>query len=109
FIAPVIEYVSIPIRMESLTPVGMFVKMRAVEVSQPVAIRREVRRYPVENYPNSMLVKVIHHVHEVLRRSIARGWRKVTGGLISPRAIERMLHNRQQFNMGELHTLHVFG
>ena len=70
--------------MESLARIGMFVEMRAVEVGEPVRVGREVRRDPVENYTNTVLVQVIDQVHEILRRAIARGGGEVPSSLVSP-------------------------
>src|SRR5881296_398015 len=53
------------------------------------------------------LVQVIHQVHEILGRAIARRGRKVTGGLISPRPVERMLHHRQELHVRETHSLNI--
>ena len=95
--------------MESFAPVGMLEKMGAIEVGQAVGIRREVRGDPIEYYANSALVQVVHKKHEILWRAITRGWSKVAGGLISPGSVERVLHNREQLNMSELHALKVVG
>src|SRR6202044_3693436 len=48
-------------------------------------------------------------VHEILWSAIARGWRKVAGGLISPRAEEGMLHHGQEFDVGEAELVDVVG
>ena len=46
--------------------------------------------------------------HEVFRRSVAAGDGEIAGGLIAPGSVERVLGNRQQFNMGIAHILHVW-
>src|SRR5258708_23333668 len=85
----------------------MLVEMSAVEICQAMRVGREVRRHPVEDYGDPTLVQVIEQITEVLRGSVGRGWRKVAGGLISPRAVEGMFHHRQEFNVGEAHAFHV--
>src|SRR5579862_3333405 len=83
--------------------------MRAVKVSQAMLVRREVRRHPIENHGDAPLMQVVHQEHEILRCSVTRGGSKVASSLISPGAVKRMLHHRQQFNVRELHALNVFG
>src|SRR5579862_5921834 len=84
--AAVVEDVRLPVGMESLARVGVLVEMRAVEVGEAVGVGREVRRDPVENHADAVLVKVVDEVHEILRRAVARGGSEVAGGLISPGA-----------------------
>ena len=69
---------------ESLLRVGMFKEVRAVEVGESVAVGREMRRHPVENYADTVLVQVVYQIHEVLRRAVARGWREVPRRLVAP-------------------------
>src|ERR1700688_5242772 len=87
----------------------MLVEMSAVEVRQTVGIGREVRRYPVENHGDAVLVQVIDQIHEILRRAVARCGSEITGGLISPGTIEGMFHHRQEFDVGEDYHSDVFG
>ena len=68
-----------------------------------------MRRYPVENHADAALVQVVDEVHEVLRRAVARARREVTGHLIAPGAVERMLHHRQQLDVREAERAHVVG
>ena len=85
----------------------MLEEMRAIEVSQGMAIRREVRRHPIQNHTDSSLVQVIHKIHEILRRSVTTRRREIPGGLIAPRTIERMFGHGQQFHMREAHARDV--
>ena len=86
----------------------MLEQVRAVEVGEAVAVGREVRRHPIENHADALLVQVVHQVHEILRRAVASGGGKIAGRLVSPRAVEGMLHDRQQFDVGEAQLVHVF-
>ena len=79
----------------------MLEQVSAVEKRKAVAVGREVRWNPVENDADVVLVQVVHEVHEILRSAVARRRCEVAGGLISPGAIERMLHNREKLNMSE--------
>ena len=107
--AAVVEDVSLPVGMKSLARVGVLVEMRAVEVGEAVRVGREVRRHPVENDADAVLVQVVDQVHEILRRAVARGGREVSGGLVSPGTVEGMLHDGQEFDVGEAHLADVFG
>ena len=49
------------------------------------------------------LMKLIDEAHEILRCAVAAGRREVSGGLIAPRTVKRMLHHRQQLDMREAH------
>ena len=95
--------------MESLARVGVLVEVRAIEVGEAVLVGREVRRNPVEDYGDAVLVQVVDQVHEILRRAVARGGSEVAGGLISPGAVEGMLHHGQKFDVGESHLVDVVG
>ena len=64
-------------------------------------IGREMRGHPIENHADAMLMQVVHQIHEILRRAVARGGREIAGGLISPRSVKRMLHDGQEFDVGE--------
>ena len=93
--------------MESAAPIGMLEQMRAIEVGKAVRVGREVRWHPVENHADATLMQVIHEEHEILRRTVTRGWSEVAGCLISPGRVKRMLHNREQFHVREMHSLDV--
>ena len=53
-VATVIEDKAVPVRMESLPRIGMFIEMRAVELGQPMLVWRKVRRHPVQQHTDSM-------------------------------------------------------
>ena len=70
-------------------------------------VGREVRRHPIQDDANPLLVEVVHQVHEILRRAVARSRREISRGLVAPRTVKRMLHDRHQFHVGEVHLLDV--
>ena len=80
--------------MNALARVSVLEQMRAIEVGQPMPIGRKVRRNPIQDHADAMLMQVIDQIHEILRRTVTRSGREVTRCLISPRAKERMLHHR---------------
>src|SRR5678815_3956977 len=108
FIPTVVKDVGLPVRMKPLSRICMLKQMGAVEIGESVRIRREVRRYPVENDSDSLLVQKVHQVHEVLRRTVARGWSKISRRLISPGSKEGMFHDGKQLDMGKSEMLHIF-
>jgi hypothetical protein len=61
----------------------MLIQMRAVEVRQPILVVGEVRRHPVEDDSNVVLMQVVDQVHEVLRRAKARAGSVITRYLVS--------------------------
>ena len=94
--------------MKTLARVGVLEQVSAVKIGQPVSVGREVRWYPVQNHADAVLVQIVHQVHEVLRRAVAGGGRKISRGLVSPRTVERMLHDGQQFHVGKIHLAYIF-
>ena len=83
--------------------------MGAIEIGKPVSVRGEVRRDPVKNDRDAVLVEIVHQVHEILRRAVTRSWGEVAGRLVSPGAIERMFHDGQEFDVREAQLSYVFG
>ena len=106
-VAAVIEDGTLPLGVEAQARVGVLVKVRAVELGQAMRILGEVRRHPVEDHADAVLVQHVHQVHEVLRRAVARRGREVAGGLVPPRAVERMLGDRHQLHVGEAQPVQV--
>ena len=81
--------------------------MRAVEFRQPKRVARKVRRRPVENHADPRLMAAVDELHEFRGRSVAAGRREVSDRLVAPRAVERMLHDRQQLDVRVAELLHV--
>ena len=104
----VVENQRAPVRMASLAGVLMLIQARSVEVRKAESISRKMRRHPVENHADSLLVHVVHEEHEVLRRTVARGHRIVAGHLVAPGSVQRMLHQRHQLDVCIPHLLHIF-
>ncbi len=65
----------VPVRMEALTRIGMFVKRRAIEMAKAVGIRRKVRRHPVQDHAEADLVAAVDEAGEAFRlaKAGARG------------------------------------
>src|SRR6201986_3466170 len=81
--------------------------MRAVEFGKAEGVAREVRGRPVENDADAGLVAAVDELHEFSGSAVAAGRRVVADGLGSPRAVEGMLHDRQQLDVRVTEFLHV--
>src|SRR5438445_13628713 len=93
YISSVIEDVRLAVVMKDQYGVGKFEQVCTVEVGQTVSIGREVRRHPIQDHADAVLMQVVHQKHEILWRAVAGGRGKVAGGLVSPGAIKRVLHD----------------
>jgi hypothetical protein len=71
FIAAVVEDPAVPVRVVTLPRIGMLVEMRAVEAVESVRIVRKVRRHPVEDHADAVLMQHVDEIHEILRRAVA--------------------------------------
>ena len=85
----------------------MFIKMGAIKEGQSMGIFWEVSRNPVDDHANSFGVTAINKGTELVRGAVPTGRGIPTGDLISPRAIEGMLGDRHQFDVGKASLLHI--
>ena len=80
----IIEDEAFPVGMITLLRIRMLEEMRAVEITQAMLVVGKMRRHPIENHANALLMKIIDQVHQVLGRAVPARGREVTGCLISP-------------------------
>lgn len=106
-VATVVVNQRIPVLMVALARIGVFVQRRAVEVRRAVGVAGEVPRHPVEDHVDARLMRRRHERPEIGRRAEAPGRRIQPQRLIAPAAVERVLVDRQQLDMGESHVLHI--
>ena len=99
FVAAVIVDESAPIGMRALAWVGMFVEMRAVELSEAERITRKMRRSPIKQNAEAGLMAAVDESHELFWSAVAAGGGKVAKRLVAPGAIERMLHDGEKFDV----------
>src|SRR5260221_1114790 len=71
--------------MRTLTRVGVFEEMGAVEFGKAVTVSREVRGSPIEQDADAFLVATIDEVHEIGGRTEAASSGVVAGSLVTPR------------------------
>ena len=98
-----IEHARAPVGMLALARIGVLVEVGAVKVREAMRVLGEVGGDPVEEHPDSAPVQTIDERHEVVGPAIAARGRVVPDGLIPPRAIEGMLHDREELHVGEGH------
>ena len=109
FVSAIIENVRAPIRVLAQTRIVVLVQVGAIEAAQAVSIAREMRRHPIQDHAHAGLMKRIHEEHEILRRPVARGRRKVSADLIAPGLVKRMFGHRQQLDVREAHFVRIGG
>ena len=97
----------VPVAVEAEARVLVLVERGAVEAGEAVRVGREMRRHPVEDDADAGLVAAVDEAGEILRRAEAAGRREQADRLVAPGAVERMLADRQQLDMGEAHVLDV--
>ena len=73
-----------PVRMKALPRVSVLEKVRAVKIRKAVLIRREMRRHPVENDTDIVLVENIDHRHKLRRPAESARRSKIPQSLIAP-------------------------
>jgi hypothetical protein len=69
----------------------------------------KVRRYPIEDHTNTMLMQSVNEIHKILRCAIATCGGKEPCDLVAPGPIEGVLHHGQELHMCESEALHVLG
>src|SRR5271165_1589877 len=87
--------------------VGVLVEVGAIEKCEAVSVTREMRGGPIEKDAEAFLMAAVHKIHEIGRRAEPAGDSVISGCLIAPGSVERMLHNGQELDMGKTHPLHV--
>jgi len=93
--------------MEAEARVFVLVQRGTVEARQRPVILGEMRRHPVEDHADTRLVAAIDKMAQLVRRAEAAGRRKIAGGLVAPRFVQRVLGDRQQLDMRVTHALDV--
>src|ERR1700721_3474190 len=81
--------------------------MRSIEKHQGLPIIGKMRRPPIENYPDAMLVQIIDQVHEIFGATVAAGGSEISRGLVSPGSVEGVLHNGKNLDVSEPQVLGV--
>src|ERR1035438_10878806 len=69
FVPTVVEHKSVPVRLFTLPWVPVFVEMRSIEIAETRLIFREVGRNPIKDDADPVLVKTVHKIAEMIRRT----------------------------------------
>ncbi len=69
----------------------------------------EVRRDPVDDHTDVILMKRIDKIHELIRIPEPAGGGIITRCLVTPGSGIRVLGHRHQFHVGVPHFLHIGG
>ena len=80
---------------------GIFIERRAIEAPQTEAVPHEMHHHEVKDYADSLVVKNIDHLNELLRGAVAGGGGEHAADVVPPRAVEGMLGEGHEFHMGK--------
>jgi len=94
--------------MLAFARVGVLVEGGAVEKRQAVRVFGKVAGHPIDDDAEPGLMAGVDEVHEVVGRAEARGGGVIANHLIAPRAGERMLGHREQFDVRVAEARAVF-
>src|SRR5712691_6695276 len=107
FTATIVEDIGSPFLMLPFSCVSILIEVSTVKVAKSMPIFGKVCRHPVEEDADALLVHIIHEVLKVFRRTETTRGCVVAGHLVAPGTIERILGNRQQFDMGKTHIFDI--
>ena len=85
----------------------MLVETGPVKGRETMRITREMGRNPVEDDADPLFMHIVHKRLKIVRSPETTRRRIVTGHLIAPGLIERVLHHREKLHMGVAHLLDV--
>ena len=96
-----VEDVGAPLGMLATRRVGVLVQRRPVEARQRPVVLGEVGRHPVQDHADAGLVQPVDQQLKLVGVAEPRGRCEVRRHLVAPRTAERVLHDRQQLDVGE--------
>ena len=96
-----------PVRMGTFSRIEVLVQAGSVKGSQSKRITRKMCRYPVQNHADALCMHIVHEIHEIFRCAVTTGRCIVSGHLIAPGTVKRVLHNRHQLNMRIAHLFYI--
>ena len=104
-----VENVGAPVQLLAAVRVGVLVERGAVEAAQRPGVLGKVRGHPVHDDADAGPVQRVDEGPEVVRGAESRRRRVVRRDLVAPRSAERVLGDRQQFDMGKSLGHNVIG
>ena len=98
---PVIVDQRVPVEVAALLRIFVLIERRSVETAESMRIVGEMPGNPIEDDGEALAVACIDQGGKIGRSAEAAGGSEQSGGLIAPGSVERMLADRQEFDMGE--------
>ena len=96
----IVEHQGTPFAVLAASRVGMFVHRLAGEAGKREIVLGEVAGYPVQDHADAGAMTAVDQITQIVRSAEARTRGIVTGDLVTPRLVQRVLHDRQEFDMG---------
>ena len=87
--------------MHTFARVGVFIQVRAIELRQATGVVRKVRRHPIQQHADAAGMAGLHEALQAFGLAKARTRCVQAQRLVAPGAIERMLADGQQLDVGE--------
>ena len=87
--------------------IAVFIKVRAIKERQAMGILGEMAGNPVDDHADAFSVAAVHKSPEFIGSSVAAGGGIPTGDLITPGAVEGVLRDRHDLDVGESPFLHI--
>ena len=106
-VSAVIEDQRVPVLLDPLTGVGVFIEVGSVEVFKGMGVPGKMGRNPIQDDAQSCGMAPIHKVHKVLGCSVSGGRGIVAGNLISPGTVKRVFSQGQELDIIESHLLDI--
>ena len=85
----------------------VLIQMMAVEIDQSVGVLREMRRHPVHDNADARPVATVHEIFEIIRGAVPGRDTEISGDLVPPGSLERILGERHDFQVCVTHFLHI--
>ena len=96
-------------RVNSFSGIQVLIQARAVIFRQQRITRRKIGSHKIYDNTDTASVKVIHHIHELLRISVAGCGGKISAHLISLTPVLWVFSHGRKLYMGVSHGFHIFG
>ena len=97
----------VPVAVHAFARVGVLIQRGAVKAGQRMFVRRKVCGHPVQQHLQAQRVRARHKAAQGGGLAITGRWGKQMGGLVAPGAVERVLVNGHEFQVGKAQVHHV--
>ena len=104
----IIKNLGSPVRMLSHSWICILIQACTIKLCKSMGIFWKMRRYPVQDHTDFILVALVDKICKVLRFSVAGSRCIISGHLISPGTIKRILRNTHQLNVCVPHFFYIW-